>query len=187
MGRDDLLELLRDLGGRLQQRGLSADLYVVGGAAIALAFDHRRVTRDIDAAFHPADTVREEASRLAEQRGLPPDWLSSAAIAFAPPGRDEDAVALDLPGLAVSVASPEHLLAMKLAAGRERDVTDLVVLFEALSVTRPEQALEIARRLYGEESAILTDPDQSYLWLAEDVLELARRRRDDLAQGTPSD
>jgi hypothetical protein len=117
MGRDDLLDLLRDLGGRLQQRGLSADLYVVGGAAIALAFDHRRVTRDIDAAFHPADTVREEASRLAEQRGLPPDWLSSAAIAFAPPGRDEDAVALDLPGLAVSVASPEHLLAMKLAAG----------------------------------------------------------------------
>jgi hypothetical protein len=61
------------------------------------------------------------------------------------------------------------------------------VLFEALGVTRPEQALEIARRLYGEESAILTDPDQSYPWLAEDVLELARRMRDDLAQRTPFD
>ncbi|MGF1648090.1 MAG: DUF6036 family nucleotidyltransferase [Kineosporiaceae bacterium] len=154
---------------------------MVGGAAIALAFDHRRVTRDVNAAFRPADAVREEASRLAEQRGLPGDWLSSAALAFAPPGHDEDAVALDLPGLAVSVASPEHLLAMKLAAGRERDLTDLVVLFEAIGITRPEHALAIARRLYGEESAILTDPDQSYLWLAEDVLALARRRR-----GSPS-
>lgn len=177
LGRDEVLDVLQDLGRRLLDRGVSADLYVVGGAAIALAYDNRRITRDVDAVFHPADPVREEAAHLAQERRLPPDWLSSAALAFAPPGPDEDAVALEVPGLSIAVASPEHLLAMKLAAGRERDLSDLVVLFDVLHITRPEQAVAVAKRLYGEESAVLTDPDESYLWLAEDVLALARRRR----------
>lgn len=100
-------------------------------------------------------------------------------MAFAPPGPDDDAVPVDLPGLAVTVASPEHLVAMKLAAGRERDLTDLALLFEGLDITRPEQALTIARRLYGTDSVVLSDPDESYLWLAEDVLAVVRPRRDD--------
>jgi len=43
----------RRLGERLAQRGVIADLYVFGGAAMALAYDVRRATRDIDAIFQP--------------------------------------------------------------------------------------------------------------------------------------
>jgi hypothetical protein len=35
----------------LVQRGVVADIYVFGGAAMALAYDARRATRDIDAVF----------------------------------------------------------------------------------------------------------------------------------------
>jgi methylmalonyl-CoA mutase cobalamin-binding subunit len=53
MRRDEILRALAALGADLAERGLVADLYVVGGAAIALAYDERRATRDIDAVFVP--------------------------------------------------------------------------------------------------------------------------------------
>jgi hypothetical protein len=47
MRRDDILKALAALGADLAGRGLVADLYVVGGVAIALAYDERRATRDV--------------------------------------------------------------------------------------------------------------------------------------------
>lgn len=41
------------LGERLARRRVVADIYVFGGAAMALAYDARRATRDIDALFEP--------------------------------------------------------------------------------------------------------------------------------------
>lgn len=38
---------LTALGEQLGRSGITADLYVVGGAAIALAYDERRSTRDV--------------------------------------------------------------------------------------------------------------------------------------------
>lgn len=177
LDRERLHHLLAELGRRLQVLGLHADMYVVGGAAIALTLDTRRTTQDVDAAFRPRVEVAEVALTMASEEGLPPGWLSSAAMAFAPSASDPDAVALDIDGLSVAVASPRHLLAMKLAAGRQRDLTDLVVLFECLDIRTPQQALAIAKDLYGEDSAVLSDPDESYLWLAEDVLDLVGKKR----------
>src|SRR6476660_7064850 len=42
-------DAFRRLADRLHRRGVTADLYVFGGAAMALAYDARRATRDIDA------------------------------------------------------------------------------------------------------------------------------------------
>jgi hypothetical protein len=177
LDRERLYELLVELGRRLHAQGLQADMYVVGGAAVALTLDTRRTTRDVDAAFRPPVEVAEVALAMARDEGLPPGWLSSAAMAFAPSESDPDAVALDVTGLSVAVASPRHLLAMKLAAGRQRDLADLVVLFERLGISTPDQALAIAKDLYGEDSAILSDPDESYIWLAQDVLDLIEKKR----------
>ena len=41
------------LGERLVRRGVVADVFVVGGAAMALAYDATRVTRDVDSLFVP--------------------------------------------------------------------------------------------------------------------------------------
>ncbi len=43
----------RRLGDRLAKRGVVADIYVFGGAAMALAYDSRRATRDVGALFKP--------------------------------------------------------------------------------------------------------------------------------------
>lgn len=39
------------LGDRLVRRGLAADVYVIGGAAMAMAYDARRATRTVDEAL----------------------------------------------------------------------------------------------------------------------------------------
>jgi hypothetical protein len=47
-GRAEMERAFTALGERLRRRGVVADVFVVGGAAMALAYDATRVTRDID-------------------------------------------------------------------------------------------------------------------------------------------
>lgn len=76
----------RRLGARLAARGVVADVYVFGGAAMALAYDARRATRDIDAIFEPHGIVMEEARGVAKELGLPDWWLNEQASAYVAPG-----------------------------------------------------------------------------------------------------
>lgn len=76
-GRAEIERAFNALGERLARRGVVADVFVVGGAAMALAYDAARVTRDVDAVFKPHGIVLEEARKVAEDLGLPRWWLNS--------------------------------------------------------------------------------------------------------------
>ncbi|WP_144022686.1 DUF6036 family nucleotidyltransferase [Asanoa hainanensis] len=78
LDRHAIENAFRKLGDRLARRGVVADLYVFGGAAMALAYDARRSTRDIDAVFQPHGVVLEEARAVAAELGLPNWWLKRA-------------------------------------------------------------------------------------------------------------
>jgi len=60
------------------------------------------------------------------------------------------------------------------AAGRPQDLTDLVVLFRHLKIRSPQQAVDIAERMYGDDSVVLSEPRESLLLLAESVLARVR-------------
>ncbi len=61
----------------------------------------------------------EEAWAVAGELGLPRWWLNEQASAYVAPGGDPEApLVFDQPGLRVSAASPEHLLAQRLADQR---------------------------------------------------------------------
>lgn len=171
---EDVRSLLAELGRRLSARGVEATIYIVGGAAMALQFDTRRVTVDIDAIFHPEATVAEEARSMATEHDLPDDWLNNSARAFAP-GDDVAAVKLAVPGLAVAIASPAHLLAMKMAAFRPTDIADLRLLFDELLVQTAEEAADIALEVYGPDTVIVPGRDELILQ-ARAVLERRRPR-----------
>ena len=57
LDKQQILDLLAELGDEMQSRGQRAEMFIVGGAAMALAFDARRATRDIDAVFVPKAAV----------------------------------------------------------------------------------------------------------------------------------
>jgi predicted nucleotidyltransferase len=71
LDRAAIEDAFRRLGDRLARRGVIADLYIFGGAAMALAYDARRSTRDIDAVFEPHGIVLDEARAVASELGLP--------------------------------------------------------------------------------------------------------------------
>jgi hypothetical protein len=90
LGREDIRALLDDLSQELAARGARAELFLVGGAALAVAYDAMRATRDLDAVFIPSGVVRQAAAAIAEREGLAEDWLNDAVKGFLP-GPDPDA------------------------------------------------------------------------------------------------
>ncbi len=151
MDRAEIVAALTALAEELEGRGISAEMYVVGGAAIALAFDERRATRDIDAVFEPKAAVYEAAVVVGERLGLPGGWLNDAVKGFLAGEDTAAAPVLDVPGLRCLAASPETLLALKVLAHRVgEDEGDLRLLAAELGLTRAEQVLAIAERTYGD-------------------------------------
>jgi hypothetical protein len=151
MDRQGIIDALTALAAELDRRGVSAEMYVVGGAAIALAFDERRATRDVDAVFEPKQVVYEAADAVGEQHGLPDGWLNDAVKGFLA-GEDSNAApVLDLPGLRCLTASPETLLALKVLAHRVgEDEEDLRLLATELGLDSADAVLAVAERTYGD-------------------------------------
>lgn len=164
LDRAAIQEAFRRLGDRLVRRGVVADVYVIGGAAMALAYDGRRSTRDIDAVFKPHGIVLEESRAVANELGLPPWWLNEQASTYV--ARDGDPAAphvFDHPGPRVSAASPEHLLAMKVLAARRRDADDISYLVKHLDLSSSADVLVVCERVFPDESV----PDRARMILED--------------------
>ena len=145
---DQIRGLLTELGRRLHARGITAQLFLVGGAAMALAYNSRRATRDIDGVFEPKTEIYAEAALMADEAALPPDWLNDGVKGLLP---DRSAVEIgshfEAEGIAVSVASAEYLFAMKALAAREEvDADDLRFLAQHLGLRDAQQATDLVER-----------------------------------------
>ena len=144
------LDLLNDELAAAEVRG---EVYLVGGAVMCLALNARPATRDVDAFFRPSRAIREAAARVAVKAGVPDSWLNDAVRAYLSP-RGDFASYLELSHLAVFVAQPTYLLAMKCAAlrlGEEfHDLDDVRYLLRYLNITTVDQALEIVGKYFDE-------------------------------------
>ncbi|CAN5661701.1 MAG: nucleotidyltransferase [Actinomycetota bacterium] len=150
MNRDELGTALRALGVELQRRGVQGDLYVVGGAAMALAYDTRRSTRDIDAIFEPKLVIYEAAARVADELGLPADWLNDGVKGFLVGADPYEAPVLEFPGVRVQMASPQMLLALKVVAARiGEDDDDVATLAAMLGLASAAEVLDLVTAVAG--------------------------------------
>lgn len=167
MGQKQLRGLLQTLSNRLAARGESATLFIVGGAAMALAYDGARTTRDIDAVFEPSQAVREIAAEIAEESrdglDLSADWINDGAKSFMPQVQHQSRVLLDNPSLRVYVAAPEYLLAMKHHAGRdERDIDDAAQLAVMTGNTTVEKLNDVLAKHYPARLLTARDGYMAY-------------------------
>lgn len=150
MDRDELLAALVALGATLDARGIQGDLYLVGGAAMALAYNARRTTRDVDGVFEPKLLMYEAAGEVAEELGLPPDWLNDAVKGFLPGPDPHEGPVFDLPGLRVQAASPQMLLALKVLAARVgEDEEDLARLAALVGLSTPGAVIDLVEGIVG--------------------------------------
>lgn len=100
----------------------------------------------------PHGLVVEEAQSVADELGLPHWWLNEQASSYVAPAGDPAAPRVfDHPGLRVSAASPEHLLAMKVLAARRRDADDVWFLIRRLGLSSPGEVLDLVEEVFPDE------------------------------------
>ena len=58
LSRDSILKALAQLSGELEQQGVLGELNIVGGTAMAIAFNALESTKDVDAIFQPSEAIR---------------------------------------------------------------------------------------------------------------------------------
>lgn len=125
LSKDEITTGLTRLGELAAAEGHHVRLTVMGGAVMALAYNARLSTKDVDAIFFsPPDAavVRGLASIVAAEFGWDDDWLNDGAKGFLH-GVSQGEVLLSSAGITVTQVRPEQLLAMKLSAWR--DDTDI--------------------------------------------------------------
>ncbi|AEH08416.1 MULTISPECIES: hypothetical protein [Protofrankia] len=149
--RERILGLFAELNDELRRVGIRGDVFIVGGAAMTVAYDARPATRDVDGIWHPSTEVRAAAARVAARHeDLEPDWLNDGVKGFLP-GRDpgHSVVVYDNDHLTVSAPSPEYLLATKLLASRvSRDENDIIRLYDLCGFSSADEGLDLIERYY---------------------------------------
>jgi hypothetical protein len=138
---DDIVRNLELLGQELEQRGVTGEILIAGGAFMLLVIKNRDTTKDIDAYFATEpQAIREAAQVVAEREGLAPDWLNDGVTGFfhqSPPTE----LWAEYPGLRVYTVTSEYVFAPKAIAGRPKDVPDLEALRAHLRLTSLDDAL----------------------------------------------
>jgi len=150
----DIRRLFDLLNEELRAAAIDAELFLLGGAVMCLAYAARPSTEDVDALFRPAAEVRKAAARVGARAGINPDWLNDGVKGFVS-AQGDFAPFLELEHLRVMVAQPGYLLAMKclsMRIGAEfHDEDDVRYLLRHLDVRSYEQALSIIEKYYPLE------------------------------------
>ena len=160
--RADIVSALQEVGHRALQAGVLVDLAVYGGSAIALQWEFRRQTRDIDVIIQSGSVfVRQAAQAIAAERGWPVDWLNDAVKGFASEYGEHQMYEEYLGdaqnvGLRVFVPTAEYLLAMKCMAMRigdqeGHDASDIQYLMADIGVKTVDAVMAIVEKYYPQQ------------------------------------
>lgn len=151
LNRSSIQALLVELGEALQKEGISGQLYLVGGGAMALAYSTDRVTADLDAVFEPKMKIYEVAQTIGQKHNLPTDWLNDAVKGLLPSSLGAPIEVLSVPGLSVLVPDPKTLFAMKVRASRaDRDIEDIKLLYKLSDFSCPQEALDYVSFVFAQ-------------------------------------
>ncbi|MBI2069350.1 MAG: hypothetical protein HYT79_02005 [Elusimicrobia bacterium] len=139
--------LFAALNKELADKDIVGEIGLCGGAAMCLAFQARRATKDIDAIFAPSGEIRKAARRVAKEFGLPEDWLNDAAKGYFltdPPRQD----VLELSHLRIWAPKADYMLVMKCLAGRAdtQDTDDIKFLLKYLNIKASPKVFSLIAR-----------------------------------------
>jgi len=167
MKKNEIITAFLKLNEELGKDGSKAEICIVGGAVMCLVFNAREQTKDVDAIFQPKTKVYELAGRVAEDLGLPEDWLNDSAKGYVNSKLDQVEV-LNLSHLKIFAPSARYMLAMKCLAARigTHDESDIEFLIKYLKLTKTKDVLDIVGAYYD---AKLIQPKTQFM--VEEIVE----------------
>lgn len=145
LSKGQMIDLIYRINRRLEEKGVQGEILMAGGASLALVYDARDSTKDIDALFEPADIIRAIAKELAQEEGIAEDWLNDGVKGFIDTRKQSSDIFLQLSNLTVRTIDAEGLLAMKLVSARANssDLADSVALMRHLKVSKIDELFAI--------------------------------------------
>jgi hypothetical protein len=157
--KHDILRGLTQLDAMAREANVLVDLSIYGGAALALTFDIRNATRDVDAVVRGnPDFVRQAAAKIAQQEGWPADWLNDGVKGFTSANEQMQLMvgfeASATGGLRIHIPTPQYLFAMKCMAMRpegidgSHDISDIKALAVAADIKNADEALALVSSFY---------------------------------------
>jgi hypothetical protein len=183
LSREDILRGLRRIDELARQAHKVVDIAIYGGAALAIAFDMRVTTRDVDAVIRGSpDFVRASAATVAAEEGWPRDWLNDGVKGFLSPNEElslmQEFGAGGGSGLRIFMPSPQYLFAMKCMAMRpegldgSHDISDIEALAHAARIPDAAAALEIVEAFYPDREI-----PPKVRFGVEEIMQRTRRKR----------
>lgn len=79
---DEIKRYLTELNDELRSMEVKGEICLYGGAVMALAYNARPDTDDVDAVFEPVRQIRKAARLVGEKNNLEVGWLNSAVEIF---------------------------------------------------------------------------------------------------------
>jgi len=157
--KEDILRGLRKLDQKARESGVLVDLSIYGGAALAIAFDIRHATRDVDAVVRGSpEFLRTAAAQIADDEHWPKDWLNDGVKGFTSAKEQMRLMAgfegAPEGGLRIHVPTPEYLFAMKCMAMRpegiegSHDISDIRALAREARIKTVNEAISLVEAFY---------------------------------------
>lgn len=147
LSKNDIERLLLEVDKKLKEKGKSGELIIAGGATLALVFDARNSTKDIDALFRPSEEFREIINEIANENELEEDWLNDGVKGFFTDKMHAD-LYKKFDNLSVYTVDPESMLALKLTSARfaSKDMDDSIVLMKHIGIKTENELFDIIER-----------------------------------------
>ncbi|MCM1245278.1 MAG: DUF6036 family nucleotidyltransferase [Roseburia sp.] len=160
--KDNLENYLKELGKEFRKRNgtkMTAEIILVGGAAILANYGFREMTYDIDAVITASSTMKEAINAVGDKFQLPNRWLNADfqnTNSYTPKLRQYSKhYRIYSNVLHIRTVRAEYLVAMKLVSGRsyKKDLSDVVgILYEQKKEGQPldyEKIDRAVQELYG--------------------------------------
>ncbi len=157
MKAEDIERYLAELGAELKIRGLKKPVRIllIGGAYMVLLANATRSTKDIDIFWLDEDgfqrayaPLRESVQVIKQKHDLDADWLNYLAqmLMFDEVIVPEGKLWKRFGPLHVYAPTSEYILALKITAGRQKDLDDCAILLPKTPIRTREQAQQLLDR-----------------------------------------
>jgi hypothetical protein len=156
--KETILKALSILNEKLREEGVIGEICLFGGTAMALAFNARLSTKDVDAVFEPPEVFRRRAREIAEEMNLSSSWLNDGVKGYVSNAAEYTSDGLpQMSNLRIIRPTAEYLLAMKCMAARfpsyttKGDRDDIAFLLNRLGLTDAEAVYKLVEKFYPPE------------------------------------